>query len=141
MLKRYIYLLIIFTFSFSQNMPGEPNIAWMPTEYELINESLNLTISWDMWWGENGNYWKLIQNGNNVFESEIINNSPEAQHDEVTLLLTTTGQYNFIVDLCNDHGCTSSDPILISISSSDYHMFSIPLEVNVNSGYNWGEAH
>ena len=30
---------------------------------------------------------------------------------------------------------------MISISSSEYHMFSIPLEVNVNSGYNWGEAH
>ncbi len=28
-----------------------------------------------------------------------------------------------------------------SVSSSEYHMFSIPLEVNVNSGYNWGEAH
>jgi len=30
---------------------------------------------------------------------------------------------------------------MISISSSEYHMFSIPLEVNMNSGYNWGEAH
>ena len=28
-----------------------------------------------------------------------------------------------------------------SISSSDYHMFSIPLEVNINSGLNWGDAH
>tara|TARA_B100000029_G_scaffold31770_1_gene30266 strand:+ start:8543 stop:11311 length:2769 start_codon:yes stop_codon:yes gene_type:complete len=28
-----------------------------------------------------------------------------------------------------------------SISSSEYHMFSIPLEVNVNSGNNWDEAH
>jgi DNA polymerase I len=28
-----------------------------------------------------------------------------------------------------------------SISSSDYHMFSIPLNVSINSGYNWGEAH
>ena len=28
-----------------------------------------------------------------------------------------------------------------SISSSDHHIFSIPLEVSVNSGYNWGEAH
>ena len=28
-----------------------------------------------------------------------------------------------------------------SIASSEYHMFSIPLVVNVNSGYNWGEAH
>jgi len=30
---------------------------------------------------------------------------------------------------------------MVSISNSEYHMFSIPLEVNVNSGYNWGEAH
>ena len=30
---------------------------------------------------------------------------------------------------------------MTSISSSEYHMFSIPLEVNVNSGYNWGDAH
>jgi len=30
---------------------------------------------------------------------------------------------------------------MISISNSEYHMFSIPLKVNVNSGYNWGEAH
>ena len=30
---------------------------------------------------------------------------------------------------------------MISISSSDHHMFSIPLEVSINSGNNWGEAH
>ena len=30
---------------------------------------------------------------------------------------------------------------MISISQSEHHMFSIPLEVNINSGYNWGEAH
>ena len=28
-----------------------------------------------------------------------------------------------------------------SVSTSDHHMFSIPLEVNINSGSNWGEAH
>ena len=28
-----------------------------------------------------------------------------------------------------------------SISSSEYHMFSIPLEVSISSGNNWGEAH
>ena len=30
---------------------------------------------------------------------------------------------------------------MISISNSEYHMFSIPLDVHVNSGYNWGEIH
>ena len=28
-----------------------------------------------------------------------------------------------------------------SVSSSDYHMFKIQLDVNVNSGNNWDEAH
>ncbi len=28
-----------------------------------------------------------------------------------------------------------------SVSSSDHHIFSIPLEVSINSGNNWGEAH
>ena len=30
---------------------------------------------------------------------------------------------------------------MTSVSSSDHHMFSTPLEVSVNSGNNWGEAH
>jgi len=30
---------------------------------------------------------------------------------------------------------------MISISSSEHHMFSIPLDVNVNSGNNWDDAH
>ena len=30
---------------------------------------------------------------------------------------------------------------MTSVSSSNHHMFSIPLEVNINSGNNWGEAH
>jgi len=30
---------------------------------------------------------------------------------------------------------------MTSISGSDYHMFSIPLNVSINSGLNWGEAH
>ena len=30
---------------------------------------------------------------------------------------------------------------MMSVSTSDHHMFSIPLEVSINSGKNWGEAH
>ena len=30
---------------------------------------------------------------------------------------------------------------MTSVSSSDYHMFSVPLNVSINSGLNWGEAH
>ena len=30
---------------------------------------------------------------------------------------------------------------MVSVSKSEYHKFSIPLVVNVNTGYNWGEVH
>ena len=30
---------------------------------------------------------------------------------------------------------------MTSVSSSDHDTFSIPLEVSINSGSNWGEAH
>ena len=30
---------------------------------------------------------------------------------------------------------------MVSISKSEHHMFSIPLEVNINSGNNWGEVY
>ena len=30
---------------------------------------------------------------------------------------------------------------MVSVSKSEHHMFSIPLEVSINSGNNWGEAH
>ncbi len=30
---------------------------------------------------------------------------------------------------------------MISVSTSEHHMFSVPLEVSINSGNNWGEAH
>ncbi len=30
---------------------------------------------------------------------------------------------------------------MTSVSNSDYHLFSVPLEVSINSGNNWGDAH
>ena len=42
-------------------------------------------------------------------------------------------EMNVVKKLIND--------AMVSVSSSEHHMFSIPLEVSVNSGINWGEAH
>ena len=33
------------------------------------------------------------------------------------------------------------EKLMSSISNSNHHIFSIPLEVTINTGYNWGEAH
>ena len=53
-------------------------------------------------------------------------------HDELIFECTNT-------DLKYSTKCIKES--MSSVSSSDMHKFSIPLEVNINSGYNWGEAH
>ena len=40
-----------------------------------------------------------------------------------------------------DYAIKTIKDAMTSVSSSDYHMFSIPLNVSINSGANWGEAH
>ena len=30
---------------------------------------------------------------------------------------------------------------MVGVANSDYHSFSIPLTVDINSGYNWGALH
>lgn len=67
-------LLLVQTGVFFSQMPNAPDIAWMATEYELTDGSVDVTFSWDMWWGENGDHWKLIQDGVSIFESDIIPN-------------------------------------------------------------------
>ena len=53
-------------------------------------------------------------------------------HDELIFECPTTDEKN-VKKMIKD--------AMVSISSSEHHMFSIPLEVNINSGNNWGEAH
>jgi chitinase len=119
MFKNYIIIIFIFTNLFSQEMPGDPDIAWMSTEYDLIDENITITISWNMWWGENGDHWKLIENSNNIFESSLTSNSPNPQYDETEIILTSEGEYEYIVKLCNgiddSEICSESNPIIITI--------------------------
>ena len=64
-MTKYIFIVILISFSISQEMPGEPTISWMPTEYDLIDGGVTFTLSWNMWWGENGDHWRLYENSNN----------------------------------------------------------------------------
>ena len=123
----------------AQNPPGEPNIAWMETEYQLSDGNVDITFVWDMWWGENGDHWKLLQNGNVIYETEIAPNTPQPQHDEVIIIFTVTGQFDFMIDLCNyyerDEICTSSNPITITIFGGED-------ETEIDHGFgisDWGE--
>tara|TARA_B110000495_G_scaffold5934_1_gene4474 strand:- start:148 stop:1911 length:1764 start_codon:yes stop_codon:yes gene_type:complete len=115
-------IVILISFSISQEMPGEPTISWMPTEYNLIDENVTFSISWNMWWGENGDHWRLYENSNNIYEDSLISDSPNSQNAEVDITLVSEGDYQYIVQLCNGIGeseiCNESNPITITINNN-----------------------
>ena len=53
-------------------------------------------------------------------------------HDEL-IFETATSDKDYAIKVIKE--------TMTSVSSSDYHMFSIPLNVSINSGLNWGDAH
>jgi len=121
-MTKYIFIVILISISFSQEMPGEPAISWMPTEYDLIDGSATFNLSWNMWWGVNGDYWRLYENSNNIYENYLISDSPNSQNDDVDITLFSSGDYEYIVQLCNgvdeNEVCNESNPIIITINNN-----------------------
>lgn len=115
-------LLGLFAAAAHAQAPAAPTIAWMPETVALSNGSASVTVAWDLWWGNNGNSWKLKQNGNVVHSAALTANSPSAQHGTHTLSLTGAGNYSFVVDLCSGSGpaeqCTASPARSVAVTGS-----------------------
>jgi len=122
-MTKYILIIFFISFSISQEMPGEPTISWMPTEYDLNDGNVDFTLSWDMWWGENGDHWRLYENSNNIYEGSLIPDSPNSQNDQVIITLLSEGDYQYIVQLCNgvdeSEICNESNPVVITVNNND----------------------
>ncbi len=60
---------------------------------------------------------------------------------EAKMLLQIHDELIFETNIKNKkYSMSNITEIMESVASSEFYKFSIPLEVNVNSGYNWGEA-
>ena len=141
MYKSIIKLFIITHLTFSQEMPGAPTIAWMPDEFTIIDSSIFVELSWDMWWGENGNYWRLISNNENIYETAIHSETPNPQSGSYNIEYGSSGEYSLEVQLCNTNGmnelCNSSNVVSISVSASGGGENTEPGDIG-NGDPNWG---
>lgn len=93
--------------------PGRPQLASFP----LTAAPGVHTVSWNMWWGENGHRWFMYVNGRVVESGELEVDSPRLQQGSVDLALETPGRYEIKVALCNDHGCSESEPVLVQVAA------------------------
>jgi hypothetical protein len=94
-------------------VPGMPQVTGLPA----VAAPGPLAVKWSMWWGENGRRWALYVNGSQAGVGELKAASPNQQDGLVELKLDAPGRYEIKVALCNDHGCSESEPALLEVSA------------------------
>lgn len=94
-------------------VPGLPRVTGMPA----VAAPGSLSVNWSMWWGENGRRWIVYVNGLKARAGELRAASPQQQDGSVELQLDAPGHYEIKVALCNDHGCSESEPALLEVSA------------------------
>lgn len=109
-----------------------------PSDFQLSKDnwdgSPNYTISMDMWYGTNGDAWKLYENGKLVHEVKLVNNSPNAQHAEIKLTNKSNGTYTYTAELINAAGVTKSKNTIVHEVTKNDAPIDVPLPESA-SGY------
>lgn len=96
-------------------VPGRPQLSRLPASVPL--EAVQ-PVTWNMWWGENGRQWKIYVNGKMVDSGTVTSKSPKAQQATVAVALEEAGPVEIKVALCNDHGCSESEPTIVNVAAS-----------------------
>lgn len=128
--------------------PGAPQIDWMETEYAIIEVDDSATayedlvtvkdyaevpVSWTKWSGDDGDTVQYLLNGQVVLE-EAAAPGGSSQSGSATLQVDKGGKYDLQVSLCDDSGCTSSDPMAIVVADTDgSHVDPITLNAGENN--------
>ncbi|MCY6959893.1 chitinase N-terminal domain-containing protein [Clostridium brassicae] len=89
--------------------------------------SPNYTISMNLWYGTNGDVWKLYENGKLVKEVKLVNNSPNAQHAEVKFTDKSNGTYKYTAELINSAGVTKSQNTIVHEVTKNDKPIEVPL--------------
>lgn len=104
MTRTTLLITILIQLGISQVMPAQPQIAWMATDYTIEDSSVVVSLTWDMWWGENGDHWRLLSNDEYLYEATLISDTPNAQSGNYNIEFEFSGEYSLVVQLCNDVG-------------------------------------
>ncbi len=93
--------------------PGKPQIASLPSRAVAGVQE----ITWNMYWGENGRHWAMYVNGKEVQSGDLPSETPKQQQATVEVPMDQPGTYEIKVALCNDHGCSESEPAIMNVGS------------------------
>lgn len=134
------YSAIILWLAVAHASPGTPVIDWADRNYALVSVNseaaayenlverkagVSVPVSWNVWNGGVGDMAYVLFNENQVWKGA-------AAAKRATIEVSKSGQFNMRVKLCNDDGCSVSEPVAVRVADTDGGHLS-PLE------YAWGE--
>ncbi|MFC4140158.1 MULTISPECIES: fibronectin type III domain-containing protein [unclassified Microbacterium] len=72
-------------------------------------------VSTDLWWGTNGQTYRLYENGELIDEQQLVAASPNAQHAVTQVTGRAPGSYVYVAELVNAAGATKSKPVTVTV--------------------------
>lgn len=95
----------------SVEKPGTPQL-----KQTTWNGEKDYSIGFDMWWGSNGNEWRLYENGKLIHTAKLTPNGSAAQSGTVAISQEENGSYEYYAELENEGGITKSNVITIKVT-------------------------
>ncbi|ROS01797.1 chitinase [Sinobacterium caligoides] len=109
--------------------PGDLAITWMESTYASGD---NLPVTWNMWWGNNGDSWSLLDNGTVICEGTLTPNGENAQTATCTQDFAI-GAHSLVAKLCLADDCSSSAATVFSVGNDNAVSDKTPWEYLDNS--------
>ncbi len=92
-------------------VPGTPSLS-----QNKWNGEADYTITMDMWWGNNGTLFELLENGAVVASRALTDASPTAQRVAVAFSGKANGSYAYQCRLTNRFGTTASGTLTYTVT-------------------------
>ncbi|MBM3114503.1 chitinase N-terminal domain-containing protein [Jeongeupia naejangsanensis] len=93
-------------------VPEKPQLDWVPP----ITTGEPITLGWNVWWGQAGNYWQLLDGQQVLLESHDFTETGERSQSAQTVLKgLSAGKHSLKVRLCNALQCAESDPAPVEV--------------------------
>lgn len=75
-------------------------------------------IAMNLWWGNNGDTYRLFENGTLIDTQTLVGRSPEAQNAVTPIRGKPNGAYRYVAELSNGYGTASSDPLIVEVTAA-----------------------
>lgn len=123
----YKLLNVLWLVAVSNAILGTPVIDWAERNYALVKinyeatayenliklkEQVDVHVSWNVWNGDIGDIAYVFFDEQQVWKGD-------ADSKRATINVIVSGQFNMRVKLCNEDGCSISDPVLVKIADTD----------------------